>query len=558
MKSVTASVLLLLVLSSIGCAKRGTPTGGAKDSIPPVLLNASPKQNTIFFDAEKITLTFDEYIKLNDINKQLIISPPLASQAYKVDPQTTIAKKIEIQLLDSLAPNTTYTFNFGESITDNNEGNILPFFTYTLSTGGTIDSLYVRGQVRDAFDEDTPTYVAVQLYPVDSVYSDSTIYKKQPLYVASTLDSTTYRFQNLKAGTYEIIAIKDQARNYFFDQNVDKIGFYNEFITLPQDSVIDLKLFKEITNFNWARPFFINKHHIGLPYYGNYTGQKMELISEVPERFESLINKNRETDTLNFWFKGIATDSLKFQYPLQDSLRTTTVKFAKPIPDSLVISRITSGDIKLKDTFRLASNLPLVQLNPDKITVRDIDSLLVPFEAAIENNYDRVRIVFALEPNNKYQIDLLPEALIDFFGSVNDTLQFASTTQSIESYGSIIINLQYEDNTPYLLELLDAKKETVRRLTSQEGNTRIVWELLPPGKYKIRFTADANGNQKWDTGHYLNKQQPEEVLYYPTELDLRANWDLNETFNVNQIRRGLLETVTASATLATPEDPNQP
>ncbi len=129
MKSVTVSVLLLLVLSSIGCAKRGTPTGGAKDSIPPVLLNASPKQNTIFFDAEKITLTFDEYIKLNDINKQLIISPPLASQAYKVDPQTSIAKKIEIQLLDSLAPNTTYTFNFGESITDNNEGNILPFLT---------------------------------------------------------------------------------------------------------------------------------------------------------------------------------------------------------------------------------------------------------------------------------------------------------------------------------------------------------------------------------------------------------------------------------------------
>jgi len=461
-------------------------------------------------------------------------------------------------LLDSLDPNTTYTFNFGESITDNNEGNILPFFTYTLSTGATIDSLYVRGQVRDAFDEDTPTYVAVQLYPVDSVYSDSTIYKKQPLYVASTLDSTTYRFQNLKAGTYEIIAIKDQARNYFFDQNVDKIGFYNEFITLPQDSVIDLKLFKEITNFSWARPFFINERHIGLPYYGNYNGQKMELISEVPERFESLINKNRETDTLNFWFKGIATDSLKFQYPLQDSLRTTTVKFAKPIPDSLVISRITSGDIKLKDTFRLASNLPLVQLNPDKITVRDIDSLLVPFKAAIENNYDRVRIVFALEPNNKYQIDLLPEALTDFFGSVNDTLQFASTTQSIESYGSIIINLQYEDNTPYLLELLDAKKETVRRLTSQEGNTRIVWELLPPGKYKIRFTADANGNQKWDTGHYLNKQQPEEVLYYPTELDLRANWDLNETFNVNQIRHDLLETVTASATLAAPEDPNQP
>jgi len=556
MKQLLRVFFLAIALFLTACAKRGTPTGGAKDSIPPVLINASPKQNTIFFDAEKITLTFDEYIKLNNISKQLIISPPLPSKAYKVDPQTNIAKKIEIELLDSLNPNTTYTFNFGESITDNNEGNILPFFSYTLSTGATIDSLYVRGRVTDAFDEVTTSYISVQLYPVDSVYKDSTIYKQQPLYVASTLDSTIYRFQNLKAGTYEIIAIKDVASNYFFDQNVDKIGFRKEYITLPQDSIVDLKIFKEITNFSWARPFFINRHHIGIPYYGRYENQKMEVISDLPDSFEYLINKNRETDTLNYWFKGIQTDSLKFQYLLQDSLRTTTVKFNKPIADSLVISRITGNEIMLKDTFRISSNLPLVKLDLEKITVRDIDSLPIPFRAKIEQNYDRVYIAFDLEPNNRYQIDLLPDALTDFFGSVNDTLQFVSTTQSIENYGAIFINLQYNDNTPYILELLDNKGKTVRRVTDQEGTTRIAWELLPAGKYKIRFVVDGNGNQKWDTGHYLDKIQPEEVLYFPAELDLRANWDLNETFNVAEIRRGPPETATDSVTLQEPPNPN--
>ena len=120
MKQLLRVFFLAIALFLTACAKRGTPTGGAKDSIPPVLINASPKQNTIFFDAEKITLTFDEYIKLNNISKQLIISPPLPSKAYKVDPQTNIAKKIEIELLDSLSPNTTYTFNFGErKIPDN-------------------------------------------------------------------------------------------------------------------------------------------------------------------------------------------------------------------------------------------------------------------------------------------------------------------------------------------------------------------------------------------------------------------------------------------------------
>ena len=473
------------------------------------------------------------------------------------NPKPPFQKKIVIELLDSLVPETTYTFNFGESVVDNNEGNVLPFFSYTLSTGSTIDSLTLRGKVLDAFDAETDPYISLQLYPVDSAYTDSTVYKQAPLYVSSTLDSTLYRFQNLKAGTYEIIALRDAASNYFFDQNTDKIGFYDRYITLPQDSVIDLKIFKEITNFSWARPYFVNDHHIGLSYYGEYSNQEMKMISEVPETFESLITKNPETDTLNYWFKGATLDSLKFEYALADSLRITTVKFNKPVADSLVVTAITGRSLNLRDTFQLKSNLPIVAVNPQKIAIENIDSTAVPFTTSINSNYDKVALIFDIAPSDKYQIKLLPEALVDFFDNTHDTLSFETSTKKIEDYGTIIIQLEYLNNTPYILEVVN-RDNVVRKVSDTNGQQRFTFDLLPPGNYTLRFIVDANGNQQWDTGNYLKKAQAEEVLYFSTPIELRANWDINEVINVAQIRRDLQETATASATLeANPNSTSQ-
>ena len=241
---------IILVISIFSCAKRASPTGGPKDSIPPVLINASPKLNTTYFNKTGFTLTFDEYISLKDISKQLIISPPLNSDQYKVLPASGASKKISLELKDSLLENTTYTFNFGNSIVDYNESNPISFFTYTLSTGANIDSLYIRGNIIDAFEKDTQTFISLQLYPVDSVYNDSVIYNKKPLYVTSTLDSTIYEFKNLREGKYNLIALQDVSGNYFFDQSIDKIGYLNRLIELPKDSIINLRLFKESKTFH--------------------------------------------------------------------------------------------------------------------------------------------------------------------------------------------------------------------------------------------------------------------------------------------------------------------
>ena len=546
-------IYFILFFSLINCAKRASPTGGPIDTIPPILVSASPKLNTTFFDKEEVKFIFDEYVQLDDIDKQLIISPPLRIGGYKLYPTMSASKKITLSILDTLLENTTYTFNFGEGIKDYNEGNKMSFFSYTISTGAEIDSLNLKGIIKDAIEMKPDDFISIQLYPVDSSYNDSAIYKRKPFYVASTLDTTVFELKNLKEGKYELIALKDFSNNYFFDQNIDQIGFLNTTIRLPLDSIIELKMFKEKNPFSWANPFFINNHHIGHGYYGDYENQKFKLISNVPKTFEFLINKNRESDTLNYWFKGIETDSLKFEYPIKDSIKTELVNFKNPIKDSLIITQITIGAIDLTDIFKIKSNLPIISSDSSLVKIRKKDSTLIPAKIKIDKNYDRVEIDFKLIPNDMYDIELLPNALKDFWGNTHDTLYYRVSTKKVEDYGNIFIQLIYEDSSEFILELLK-DNNVVRSYNKPTEDSNYSFELLNPGKYFLRLIKDKNNNNKWDTGNYLKKLQPEEVIYYPFELELRANWDLNETFNTTQNYLDLLKIQTSSDTLRESED----
>ena len=525
-------LFFLTLVFFIQCARKSTPTGGLKDTLPPIMINASPKMNTVFFDKEKITITFDEFINLRDLSKQLIISPPLQPDQYKIKPQGTVAKKIQIELLDSLKEGTTYTFNFGESIVDNNEGNPLPFFRYALSTGSIIDSLEISGKITDAYKRITEPYTSIQLYPVDSTFSDSTIFLKKPFYATSTLDSVIYNFKNLRPDTYEIIAIKDVGGNYLFDQNVDKIGFLEKQITLPGDSIVNFRIFNEIPNLFWTRPFFINTNQIGFGYYGEADISAIEVESKVPRNFRYLINKNREKDTLHFWFRGDKIDSLKFAIKEKDTTRIFNVKFRKELRDSLEISPFTKPTMGLLDSFKIQSNLPLVKINLDMIKIKGLDSLAVPFKASLDKNYDRLSLFYDWLPNDNYKIELLPNALIDFWGSTHDTLKFDFKTNPISDYGNIFLQILREDKDPFVLELINLKGESLRRFDMSNELDYYEFKHLLPGNYLFRYIKDKNGNKKWDTGNYLKKIQPEMVYYSPDTIELRANWDINQQLKI--------------------------
>jgi len=527
---------LISILLINGCAKRGSPTGGPKDSIPPVLVNANPKLNSTNFNEEEIRLTFDEWIKLDKVQDQLIISPPIDNSSYEIKPLSGVTKKVFIRFIDSLNSETTYTINFGNSIKDNNENNTLTFFNYTFSTGETLDSLYVKGLISDAFDREPSNYVSLQLYRIDSILEDSIVFKNKPTYISNTLDSASYKFQNVKEGKYLIIALKDLNNNYLFDPFFEKIGFIDSLITLPKDSIIDFKLFKEETELVWDRPHFINSEKIGFGYYGKLDIDKIELNSKIPDSVSYTFLKEKETDTLNLWLSRNSFDSLNFNLIEKDTIKLTTIKFDRKrdtLIDSLRISSKTSNILHLKESFKLSYNIPIYKIVDSLINIRNIDSLLISFKTRINKDEEELDIIFEVSPSDEYNINLYPNAIVDIRGNVNDTLNYKVITQTLEDYGNIYLDVVRNNDSKFILHLIDNNGDIIREYINISQNSTYSFDLIRPGKYSFRLIEDLNENSKWDTGDYLKKIQPEPVYYYKDEIEVRANWDLNETFNLN-------------------------
>ena len=529
---------LISILLINGCAKRGSPTGGPKDSIPPVLVNANPKLNSTNFNEEEIRLTFDEWIKLDKVQDQLIISPPIDNSSYEIKPLSGVTKKVFIRFIDSLNSETTYTINFGNSIKDNNENNTLTFFNYTFSTGETLDSLYVKGLISDAFDREPSNYVSLQLYRIDSILEDSIVFKNKPTYISNTLDSASYKFQNVKEGKYLIIALKDLNNNYLFDPFFEKIGFIDSLITLPKDSIIDFKLFKEDTELVWDRPHFINSEKIGFGYYGKLDIDKIELNSKIPDSVSYTFLKEKETDTLNLWLSRNSFDSLNFNLIEKDTIKLTTVKFDRKrdtLIDSLRISSKTANILHLKESFKLSYNIPIYKIVDSLISIRNIDSLLISFKTRISKDEEELDIIFEVSPSDEYNINLYPNAIVDIRGNVNDTLSYKVITQTLEDYGNVYLDVVRNNDSKFILHLIDNNGDIIREYINISQNSTYSFDLIRPGKYSFRLIEDLNENSKWDTGDYLKKIQPEPVYYYKDEIEVRANWDLNETFNLNSI-----------------------
>ena len=308
-----ASLFLFFIVAALmQCAKRGSPTGGPKDEDGPVLEKAEPDNMTVNFKGNTIRLYFDEYIKLEKLQEQLIVSPPL-KYIPEITPQGGTNKYVQIKIKDTLQENTTYTLNFGQSIIDNNEGNPASFLTYVFSTGDYIDSLQLQGVVRDAFDQKVDDFVSVMLYEIDTSYTDSTIYQRPPNYITNTLDSAViFTINNIKKGKYALFALKDEAKNNKFDQNIDKIGFLQDTITLPTDSTFVLNLFKEVPDYGMSVPSFAAKNKIIFGYFGDASNVKIAPLIALPDTVKTSILKVPEKDSLNFWFTPFETDSLVF------------------------------------------------------------------------------------------------------------------------------------------------------------------------------------------------------------------------------------------------------
>ena len=526
----------LIIIFATNCARTGRPEGGPKDEDAPLFVTANPPYESINFDKKEIKIEFNEFIKLKNLNKQLVISPPMKNPPL-ISPQGTASKEIKIEIIDTLKSNTTYIFNFGNAVEDNNEANTLENFKYVFSTGDYIDSLTTSGTIKDAKLVDTPRSVNVLLYRIDSSFNDSIIYKKKPSYITSTLDTTNFRFTNLREGKYLMLALKEEVSDYIFNPETDKIGFATDTIQLPKDSIITkpIILFKEKQPYQFKRGKEITKGKIEFGFVGNAKDLKVNLLSKVPDTFKSVSKFMVDKDTLNYWYTPIEVDSLNFTISNNDFLDTVTVKLRKKKLDSLQISSSIKGILHFRDTFFIKSNNPIVKIDTSKISLFDKDTLAVNYNILHSKKENKIGFIFEKKPQEKYSLKALPDAFNDVFGIKSDTLNYNFTTKEIDDYGRITINVNNINNKNLIIELLSGNKQD-ELVESQiiTSSSKIVFDLLEPKKYTIRAIIDENKNNKWDTGSFLQKRLAESIVYNEAinNTDLRANYFLEENFTI--------------------------
>lgn len=524
--------LVLLTLNFTDCAKRGTIYGGWKDTLAPTVLRFQPDNYSTEFKGNEIRISFDEYIRLNDLQKNLVISPPTETMP-QIRPMG-VSKQLRIIFSDTLKENTTYTLNFGNSIVDNNEGNPLSFFKYVFSTGNYTDSLSVSGTIRDALALEPDEKITVALYEANAFYNDSVVYTQKPFYLSNTsADPNSFTIENIKPGRYKLLALKDKNSDYIFDPKNDKIGFVEGFIEVPSDTIYNLSIFKEIPDYKFSRGAAIHSGLVQLGFEGKAEDISIELLGNKPGNFEQTFFFDRKKDTVYYWFKpAIERDSLQLLIAANKIFDTVTIRAKNDVPvDSLRLSPLKTGSVVFAEDFEFTANNPMVRFDREKVRIMNKDSALIDFTSNLDTKYNVVSMQFVKEERQAYLLTLYPGAVTDFYGFSNDTLSYNVNTRSRSDYGYLSMQVVHQKNSSLIVELVNEKGTAVQTILSGNNNkTLYEFNDITPGKYYVRVIVDQNNNGLWDTGRFLTSTQPEEVIYFPKLIEIRANWTLNETF----------------------------
>ena len=273
------------------------------------------------------------------------------------------------------------------------------------------------------------------------------------------------------------------------------------------------------------------KNHVIFGYQGSREDFKVETLTVLPDSVKTLLTKDREKDTIDYWLTPTDIDSIIFTVTNSTIglIDTFTVKTRKLALDSLKLTTSHSRKLNFEDTFHILASTPITKIDTSKIAILDKDTIQIPFSLTLDSIKNKVDFNFEIIDNQKYNVVLLPGAIEDFFGTQNDTLVSNLSTGGYADYGNLTLNLSGEVTYPLIVELTDDKGELVREIYATQPQA-FEFNNLDPKNYGIRIIIDENANGKWDTGSYLKKIQPEVIKYYPDIIEIRANWEKNETF----------------------------
>ena len=590
------SLFIILIIFFAACARMGSITGGPKDEQHPLIVKINPPNYTTNFDSKTVKITFDEFIQLKDLKKNLIISPIMDEKPIIMAKGKDLVIKFQSELKDS----TTYNIYFGNSVQDFNEGNPIENFQYIFSTGEYVDSMSVQGQVLNSFNLLPEEEVLVMLYHSKE---DSIPFKEKPNYISKTNKKGLFRINNIKLDDYKLFCLHDQNKNYIYDMPDEKIAFIDSLISfeLITQTVVDTIFNKdtlvypntkhkkqasidtiiERTEQVYTIPdltLMLFKEDQRVQYLSNYkrdNKEKIELFFNKPIK-DSIEFKLLDTTINNNWFIKEATpnnDSIVFWlvdqtlsyiekldftlgYQKEDSnlvyqwtIDTLNMKYypkAKPKkktkqPSLKYTININNDKLDLNKNINLVFDKPIDYIDESNIYLFNIvDSLEYPINFRIEKVEGKLRqyqIVNNWLEDSTYTLEIYPGAFTNITESTNDTLITKFKVRKLDSYGKFLANITGSDSTfQTIVQLIEQKKEKEIVLHEKiiQSDQVVEFDYLNPQKYILKVILDKNKNGKWDEGNYLKHVPPEEVLYYEKETKVRANWDIKTDLNLKK------------------------
>ena len=588
-KSLYYIFIIIAAAVMYSCANIGNPSGGPIDKTPPIFMRSNPTPNAVNVKDRKIEIFFDEIVTLKDPSTKIIVSPAQTEMPR----MSALGRKVTVELVDSLLPNTTYTIDFSNSIQDNNEGNAIDNFAFAFSTGSVIDSMRVSGYVLDSRTLEPMQSVVVGL---QSNLADSAFHKEKLQRVALTNDRGQFTIRNVSPGSYHIFALKDLDRDYKFGNPTEDIAFLDSIIVpsigsreaadtvyndlneidtimratrpayFPND--ILLSMFNEDRKSQYlANNLRVDSTRISLTFAAaSDTLPSLSIVgrNDVPDQWYTL-ERSQTNDTLTYWIRPphlvsadtlmVATTYLRTDTASNLSWGTDTLKFTfqrqkakkkkkNEETDSLEQIRfmelhpLANGTQEVYAPLLLQTGTPIERYSREAFHLQrklQNDTIFYPAEiksiALRDSTLNRRDLMLKVdwEPGAAYTLAVDSLAMTDIYGLQTKPLKVDFNVRKMEEYGNIVFNIPAVRDSA-IVELLDGTEKIVLRAPVKNHRAELL--NLLPRKYYARLFIDRNGNGKYDTGNYDMHLQPEETVYYPGAINLKKNWDVEQTWDI--------------------------
>ncbi len=583
---IVAGFAWIVIVSS--CANQGMPTGGPKDSIPPVLMGTQPGYKSLNFKGNEVRLTFDEFIIPDQVSEMLVVSPPLEKRTTIL----TKSKTLIVRFTEDLRDSVTYSLDFKNSIVDNNERNPYESLRFSFSTGDWLDTLRVAGKVIKGLNLEPVENTLVLLHKNQH---DSAVYTVRPDYIAKTDKEGMFLFDNIAEGEYHLFSFNDLNNDMLYNEGAEEIAFHDTVIVpsahfhaeadtmaTGADSLLITghihfspgpvylrqfteKIFEQFLKTSKRDSRYQVTFVFNEPVSDTFNIELVDTI--VPDWY--VLEPNQKFDSLTMWIADTvlaAKENIRMElsYNQLDSMGqvfvqkdTVDLQFAEkeddsrrsrrreredeeegppPVPQFNWTTNLSSSGFNLNEDIVLTAPQPVKHLDPDAILVYLAEDTLkkaLPVQFFQDSLAWRTyRISFPWQSELSYTLEIDSAACTNIYGITSKKLKSTFKTRPDDYYGTINLELTNVESqvVVQLLENNDAEKVLREKIVSE--NNSVVFDYLAPEKYKVKVIYDENGDGKWNTGSYQDRKQPERVAYINEVIKVRSNWDSNLSWDL--------------------------